>query len=58
MKKIQEKNRGNIKETWKILNSITRNGSANHSYPDFFIDKDKKIEDMHKVVDRFNEFFC
>lgn len=35
-------NRNDIKGIWNILNSVIKNGSGKTSYPNYFMDIDKK----------------
>ena len=53
-----EKEKHNIKATWKILNRVIR-GVANPSkIPDVFIDNNSKITDKKDIANGFNIFFC
>ena len=51
--KILENNKNNIKGIWSVLNSIIRHGSTNTSYPQYFIDNGKTLNNMNDVVTGF-----
>lgn len=53
---VLEKNKNNIRGTWKILNSIIRKKNPSMSFSDYFIVDDKAIKD-EAVVEGFNNFF-
>jgi hypothetical protein len=56
--KLLDEKRNNVKETWKILNSvIKRNGSASVSQEKFLNNENKIISDKKDIVNEFNEFF-
>lgn len=55
--KLLDKNKNNIKETWKILNSIIRNQSTSSGLPEEILDNDKIINDKKEMVEGFNKFF-
>ena len=49
--------KGNVKNIWKILNTIIRNPNNSHNYPDGFVDKGNFITDKNEIVNKFNEYF-
>ena len=55
--KILYHNKSNIKGIWDILNSIIKNNANQQSYPQYFIDKNIKKDNMDDVVKSFNNFF-
>lgn len=57
--KILDRNKTNMKGLWNVLNSIIRNGAKNKNtgYQEFYIEKDKTINNMEDVVNGFNKFF-
>lgn len=46
------------KRVWGILNNIIKRDSLQHSYPDYFIDKNSDNYNMNEIVDSINKFFC
>ena len=49
--------KGNVKNIWKILNTIIRKPKNSHNYPDAFVDKGNFITDKNEMVNKFNEYF-
>ena len=49
--------KGNVKNIWKILNTIIRKPKNSHNYPDAFVDKGIFITDKNEMVNKFNEYF-
>ena len=56
-RKLLDAQKGNIKATWKILNSIIKKKTLNSSIPDTFIKSNKKITDRKHIANGFNDFF-
>ena len=54
---LLEKNRNDIKETWKILNSITKRKRENPKLTDCFEINNKTIKDPKEIANGFNKFF-
>uniref|UniRef100_A0A8C6MEW6 Reverse transcriptase domain-containing protein n=1 Tax=Nothobranchius furzeri TaxID=105023 RepID=A0A8C6MEW6_NOTFU len=48
---------GDMKRTWRILNSVIRSRSQHARYPDFFTNGDKILRDKAEVVNELNSFF-
>lgn len=46
-----------MKYLWNVLNKIIRNGEKNIGYAEYFIEKDKRINNMEDVVNSLNIFF-
>ena len=42
--------KGNVKNIWKILNTIIRKPKNSHNYPDAFVDKGNFITDKNEMV--------
>ena len=53
---LLEKNRNDIKETWKILNSITKRKKENPKFTDCFEINNKTIKDPKEIANGFNKF--
>ena len=49
--------KGNVKNIWKILNTIIRKPRNSHNYSDAFVDKGNFITDKNEMVNKFNEYF-
>ena len=47
----------NIKETWKILNSIIKKRKTHSEYPDTFIHENKSVDSKMDISNGFNKFF-
>ena len=47
----------NVKNIWKILNTIIRKPKNSHNYPDAFVDKGNFITDKNVMVNKFNDNF-
>jgi exonuclease III len=55
-KKFEQEN-GNIKGTWKLINSLLNKGKPN-SNPSYVVKEDcVKLEDNKEIADAFNEYF-
>lgn len=46
-----------MKYLWNVQNKIIRNGEKNIGYAEYFIEKDKRINNMEDVVNSLNIFF-
>ncbi len=55
--KMLEDNKNSIMGIRSVLNSIIRNGTRVSSYPQYFIDNNKTINNINNVVKEFNNFF-
>ena len=55
---LLEKHKNNVKETWKVLNSVINKTKSNDSnFPDTFQDGDKTLCDKSKIAEGFYKFF-
>ena len=52
-----EINKDNIKETWRILNTITGRGKKKSYFPNSFESNNKVIDDPMEIASEFNTFF-
>lgn len=52
-----EMNKNNIKGVWNLMNSIIKNTTIKHSYPNSFTDGNECINIINDIVGRFNEYF-
>ena len=52
-----EKNKGNIKETWKILNSVIKKKTKGTTYPAEFSNNGATISGNKNIANSFNNFF-
>ena len=52
-----EKQKANVKETWKILNEIINNGKNKPTHPEYFIKNNKGISKKEDIANGFNNFF-
>ena len=49
--------KGNVKNIWKILNTIIRKPKNSYNYLDAFVDKGNFITNKNEMVNKFNEYF-
>ena len=55
---LLENNKNNIKETWKILNTIINKKTKSSAYPEHFTDSNGRIiSDKKRAANEFNNFF-
>ena len=54
---LLEINKDNIKETWRILNTITGRGKKKSYFPNSFESNNKVIDDPMEIASEFNTFF-
>ena len=52
-----ENAKGNLKETWKILNEVINKRETRSKMPSLFVYKDKQITDPLDTANRFCEYF-
>ena len=50
-------NKNNIKETWKIINSLTNRKKKGNNLPDEFKDANALVSGDKNIADKFNQFF-
>jgi hypothetical protein len=55
--KCLQNNKGNIKETWKTINSIIGRTRKNRDIPEYFNIDAVKMKDNHVIAREFNSFF-
>ena len=55
--KCLQNNKGNIKETWKTINSIIGRTRKNRDMPEYFNIDGVKMKDNHVIAREFNSFF-
>ena len=51
-------NKGNIKETWKILNSLINKQNKSKTYSTEFIRNENIVRGDKNIANGFNNFFC
>ena len=51
-----EKNKGNIKGTWKVINSVLNKGNHKPN-PSYFVQDGASIEGNKEISEAFNEYF-
>ena len=56
--KINDKNKSNIKETWKIIKQLITKTNNKLSYTDHFKFNNKLVSDKDEISELFNDFFC
>ena len=54
---LLEKDKGNIKETWKIINCLINKKSKGTSYPTEFNTSEAKVTGNKTIATGFNNFF-
>ena len=52
-----EKQKANVKETWKILNEVINKHKNKPTYPEYFIKNNKRISKKDDIANGFNNFF-
>ena len=52
-----EKQKTNVKETWKILNNAIKKPYNKPTYPEYFIKNNKRISNKKDIANGFNNFF-
>ena len=52
-----EKQKANVKETWKILNEVIHKRKNKPTYPEYFIKNNKIISKKKDIANGFNNFF-
>ena len=52
-----EKQKVNVKETWKILNEVINKRKNKPTYPEYFIKYNKRISKKDDIANGFNNFF-
>ena len=52
-----EKQKANVKETWKILNEVTNKRKNKPTCPGYFIKNNKRISKKEDIANGFNNFF-
>ena len=53
-----EKFKGDIKKTWKTINTILNRNRKVNNFPDHIICKSGKLENLQDIVNEFNDYFC
>ena len=56
--RASRKNKGNIKETWKIINCLINKKSKGTSYPTEFNSSAAKVTGSKHIANSFNTFCC
>ena len=51
-----EKQKANVKETWKILNEVINKRENKPIYPEYFIKSNKRISQKEDIANGFNNF--
>lgn len=54
---LLEQHRSNIKETWKVLNSVIKGKVKKSEYPKYFTNQLKTITNPNDVANEFNNYF-
>ena len=52
-----EKQKANVKETWKIINEVINKRKNKPTYPEYFIKYNKRISKKDDIANGFNNFF-
>ena len=52
-----EKQKANVKETWKILKEVINKRKNKPTYPEYFIKNNKRISKKQDIDNGFNNFF-
>ena len=52
-----EKQKANVKETWKILNEVINKRKNKPTCPEYFIKNNKRISKKKDIANGFNNFF-
>ena len=52
-----EKQKANVKETWKILNEVINKRKNKPTYQEYFIKNNKRISKKEDIANGFNNFF-
>ena len=53
-----EKFTGDVKKTWKTINSILNRNRRVNNFPSHIISNNKKISNKQEIVDELNNYFC
>lgn len=53
-----EKFKGDIKRTWKTINTILNRNRKVNNFPSHIICKSGKLENLQDIVNEFNDYFC
>ena len=51
-----EKQKANVKETWKILNEVINKRENKRTYPEYCIKSNKRISQKEDIANGFNNF--
>ena len=51
------KQKNNMKTTWKILNEVIKGTAVSSKIPDVFLEHDKEIHNRKEIANAFNNFF-
>ena len=51
-----EKQKANVKETWKLLNEVINKRENKPTYPEYFIKSNKRISQKEDIANGFNNF--
>ena len=54
---LLEKQRTNVKGTWKILNKVINKKYSKPTYPEYFLKNNKRISKTEDIANGFNLFF-
>ena len=52
-----EKQKANVKDTWKILNEVINKHKNKPTYPEYYIKYNKRISKKEDIANGFNNFF-
>ena len=53
-----EKFKGDIKKTWRMINSILNRNRKVNNFPSYIIGSNGKITDKQEIVNELNNYFC
>ena len=51
-------NQSNTKETWGIINSVTKGNNVKSMYPEYFTREDLEITEPKKIANEFSKYFA
>ena len=55
--KLLEKQKNNVQNTWKILNTIINKQFNTPEYPTYFVSNNKQISENKAIANGFNNYF-